>query len=62
MIDEDGLRIDFTAELQSAIDLGFGSVMVDGSRLSLDANIAAARQAAESPTWRRCRVRPSWVR
>ena len=47
VIDEDGLHIDYPAELQSAIDLGFGSVMVDGSRLSLDANIAATRQAAE---------------
>ena len=47
VIDEDGLHIDFAADLQSAIDLGFGSVMVDGSRLSLDANIAATRQAAE---------------
>ncbi len=47
MIDEDGLLIDFPAELQSAIDLGYGSVMVDGSRLSLDANIAATRQAAD---------------
>ena len=47
VIDEDGLHIDYPAELQSAIDLGFGSVMVDGSRLSLDANIAATRQSAE---------------
>jgi fructose-bisphosphate aldolase, class II len=47
VIDEDGLHIDFAAELQSAIDLGFGSVMVDGSRLSLDENIAATRQAVE---------------
>jgi fructose-bisphosphate aldolase, class II len=47
VIDEDGLHIDFAADLQSAIDLGFGSVMVDGSRLSLDENIAATRRAAE---------------
>ena len=45
VIDEDGLRIDFLTELQSAIDLGFGSVMVDGSRLSLDENITATQRS-----------------
>jgi fructose-bisphosphate aldolase, class II len=44
VIDEDGQRIDFLATIQKAIDLGYHSVMVDGSRLSLDENIAATRQ------------------
>ena len=47
VIDEDGLRIDFLTELQSAIALGFGSVMVDGSRLSLDENITATQKSVE---------------
>lgn len=47
VIDEDHVRIDFASDIQSAIDLGFGSVMVDGSRLALAENIAATRQAAE---------------
>ncbi len=46
VIDEDGQRIDFLATIQKAIDLGYHSVMVDGSRLSLDENIAATRQVA----------------
>jgi fructose-bisphosphate aldolase, class II len=45
VIDEDGLRIDYLTELQSAIDLGFGSVMVDGSRLTLDENITATQKS-----------------
>ena len=57
VIDEDGLHIDFPADLQSAIDLGFGSVMVDGSRLSLDANIAATRQVRRDRPPRRRAVR-----
>ncbi len=47
VIDEDGNRIDFLADIRTAIDLGFDSVMVDGSRLLLDENIAATRQVAE---------------
>ena len=47
VIDEDDQRIDFLADIGRAIDLGFGSVMVDGSRLPLDENIAATRRAVE---------------
>ncbi len=47
VIDEDNLRVDFVAVIQNAIDLGYHSVMVDGSRLSLEDNIAATRQAVE---------------
>ncbi len=46
VIDEDGQRIDFLATIQKAIELGYHSVMVDGSRLSLDENIATTRQVA----------------
>ena len=47
VIDEDGVRVDFLSDLRTALDLGFDSVMVDGSRLALDENIAATRQAVE---------------
>ena len=46
VIDEDGQRVDYLAVIQQAIDLGYHSVMVDGSRLPLDENIAATRQVA----------------
>jgi len=45
VIDEDGVRVAYLSDLRAAIDLGFDSVMVDGSRLPLDENIAATRQA-----------------
>jgi len=47
VIDEDGLRVDYLAIIKEAIDLGYQSVMVDGSRLDLEGNIAATRQAVE---------------
>jgi len=46
VIDEDGQRIDYLATIQKAIDLGYHSVMVDGSRLPLNENIAVTRQVA----------------
>lgn len=45
VIDEDNLRVDYLAELEQAIALGYGSVMIDGSRLPLEENIAATRAA-----------------
>jgi ketose-bisphosphate aldolase len=39
VIDEDNNLIDFRSEISEAINLGFESVMVDGSRLSLNENI-----------------------
>jgi ketose-bisphosphate aldolase len=45
VIDEDGRRVDYLSIIEQAIDLGYHSVMVDGSRLSLAENIAATRQA-----------------
>jgi ketose-bisphosphate aldolase len=46
VIDEDGLRVDYLSIIQEAVDLGYHSVMVDGSRLPLEGNIAATRQVA----------------
>jgi ketose-bisphosphate aldolase len=46
VIDEDGQRVDYLAIIQQAIGLGYHSVMVDGSRLPLDENIAATSQVA----------------
>ena len=46
VIDEDGNRVDWRACIAEALALGYASVMLDGSRLSLDENIAAAREAA----------------
>jgi len=39
VIDEDGLLTDFEKIVAEAIDLGYDSVMLDGSRLSLEENI-----------------------
>jgi fructose-bisphosphate aldolase, class II len=45
VIDEDNVHVDFLADLRQAADLGYDSIMVDGSRLGLDENIAATRDA-----------------
>jgi fructose-bisphosphate aldolase, class II len=47
VIDEDGKPVDYMAILQQAIDVGFDSLMVDGSRLPLAENIAATQQVVE---------------
>ncbi len=47
VIDEDRLAVDYLPILAEAIELGYGSLMVDGSRLSLADNIAATRPAVE---------------
>jgi ketose-bisphosphate aldolase len=47
VIDEDGRPVDYLAIIQDAIGLGFHSVMVDGSRLSLEDNIWATRQVVD---------------
>lgn len=47
VVDEDGLSVDFEAIIAEAIDLGYESVMVDGSRLALKENIAATRKVVE---------------
>lgn len=46
-IDEDNKLVDFLPLLKRALDVGYQSVMVDGSRLSLEENIAVTKQASE---------------
>ncbi len=48
VIDEDGQRVDYEEIILGALDLGFDSVMVDGSRLSLEENIEATRRIVEA--------------
>lgn len=47
VIDEDGLRVDYPPIFREALTLGYGSVMIDGSRLPLEENIAATREVSE---------------
>jgi len=47
VIDEDNLLTDFEDIISEAIDLGYDSVMVDGSRLSLEDNIRNTRKIVE---------------
>jgi ketose-bisphosphate aldolase len=46
VIDEDNLSVDYEAIIREAIQLGYESVMVDGSRLTLEENIQATRKIA----------------
>lgn len=46
-IDEDNLPVDYLPIIRQAINLGYQSVMVDGSRLDLESNIRATRQVVE---------------
>ena len=46
-IDEDHLKVDYMEILKRALDVGYQSVMVDGSRLSLDENIETTRAVTE---------------
>jgi len=47
VIDEDGRRVDHLDIIREAIELGFDSVMVDGSRLDLEENIRETRRVVE---------------
>ena len=47
VIDEDHKLLDYQAIIREAIDLGYESVMIDGSRLSLEENIAATKAVVE---------------
>ena len=47
VIDEDHKKVDYRSIIREAIDLGYQSVMIDASRLSLDENIRATREVAE---------------
>lgn len=44
VIDEDHLHTNYESIISEAIDLGYDSVMVDGSRLSLEENIKSTRK------------------
>jgi ketose-bisphosphate aldolase len=44
VIDEDGLVVDWRPLIEEALELGYHSVMIDGSRLPLDENIAVAAE------------------
>lgn len=46
-IDEDHLKVDYIEILKRALEVGYQSVMVDGSRLPLDENIETTRAVAE---------------
>ncbi|OQA87854.1 MAG: Fructose-bisphosphate aldolase [Lentisphaerae bacterium ADurb.Bin242] len=45
VVDEDGRRSDFEKIIGEALELGYESVMIDGSRLSLNENIDSTAQA-----------------
>ncbi len=47
VVDEDGLRVDYRDLIREAVDLGYESVMVDGSRLPLAENIACTRAVVQ---------------
>jgi len=47
VIDEDGKNVDYRRIIEEAVKIGYASVMLDGSRLSLDENIRATRDMAE---------------
>jgi ketose-bisphosphate aldolase len=47
VIDEKGERVDWEPWLREGLEAGYHSAMVDGSRLSLEENIAVTHQAAE---------------
>jgi ketose-bisphosphate aldolase len=47
VVDEDGQRVDYEVIIQEAIQLGYQSVMVDGSRLPFAENIAATKRVAD---------------
>ena len=44
VIDEDGLQVDYKTLLREALELGYDSVMIDGSRLPLEDNIRITRE------------------
>ena len=45
VIDEEGRRVEWELLIERGLELGFESVMVDGSRLALEENIAVTRKA-----------------
>ena len=69
VIDEDHKRVDFMPILERAVKAGYQSVMVDGSRLSLEENIATTKQVAtasparpsSAPSWATRAPAPTWT-
>ena len=47
VVDEDGVRVDWQPLIRKGLELGYESVMIDGSRLPLEENIAATRKVVE---------------
>lgn len=47
VIDEDNLRVNYLEIIQRAVDAGYESVMVDGSRLPLAENIACTKEVVD---------------
>lgn len=47
VIDEDGEKVDWEHFIQMALDLKYDSVMIDGSRLTLEENISVTRKVVE---------------
>lgn len=47
VIDEDNLQVDYMPIFEEVVALGYHSVMVDGSRLDLEANIEATRRVVQ---------------
>lgn len=47
VVDEDNKRVDYASIISEAIDIGYQSVMIDGSRLDLEENINVTKQIGE---------------
>ena len=47
VIDEEGKRVDWKSLIKMGLDLEYDSVMIDGSRLPLEENIAVTREVVE---------------
>lgn len=47
VVDEDDLHVDFMEIIKRAVDAGYESVMVDGSRLTLEENISCTRKVVD---------------
>ncbi|MEM3014053.1 MAG: class II fructose-bisphosphate aldolase [Candidatus Bathyarchaeia archaeon] len=47
VIDEDGDLVDWNVLIQEALDLGYDSVMIDGSRLGLEENIEVTKKVVK---------------
>ncbi len=47
VVDEDGQSVDYSFIMEEALKMGYQSVMIDGSRLSLEDNIRVTREMAD---------------